>query len=92
MVPNFLLQEQIDTGLGNDLFETSWKVENGYIELPTGDGLGFEVDEKMVRQDNRITQDKMNLLGYGLVPSDEELGGEFYHLDGSVADCQSGQK
>jgi len=54
--------------------------------LPTGDGLGFEVDEKMVRQDNRITQDKMNLLGYGLVPSDEELGGEFYHLDGSVAD------
>ena len=86
VVPNFLLQEQIDTGLGNDLFETSWKVENGYIELPTGDGLGFEVDEKMVRQDNRITQDKMNLLGYGLVPSDEELGGEFYHLDGSVAD------
>ena len=67
VVPNFLLQEQIDTGLGNDLFETSWKVENGYIELPTGDGLGFEVDEKMVRQDNRITQDKMNLLGYGLV-------------------------
>ena len=86
VVPNFLIQEQIDTGLGNDLFETSWKVENGYIELPTGDGLGFEVDEKMVRQDNRITQDKMNLLGYGLVPSDEELGGEFYHLDGSVAD------
>ena len=86
VVPNFLLQEQIDTGLGNDLFETSWKVENGYIELPTGDGLGFEVDEKMVRQDNRITQDKMNLLGYGLVPSDEELGGEFYHLDGSIAD------
>ena len=40
----------------------------------------------LVRQDNRITQDKMNLLGYGLVPSDEELGGEFYHLDGSVAD------
>lgn len=86
VVPNFLIQEQIDAGLGNDLFETSWKVENGYIELPTGDGLGFEVDEKLVRQDDRITQDKMNLLGYGLISSNEELGGEFYHLDGSVAD------
>ncbi len=87
VVPNFLIQEQVDAGLGNDLFQTSWQVENGYIELPTGDGLGFEVDEKLVEQDNRITQNKMNLLGYGLVSNnEEELGGEFYHQDGSVAD------
>jgi len=85
VVPNFLIQEQVDVGLGGDLFQTSWQVEDGYIELPTASGLGFEVDEKLVEQDNRITQDKMNLLG--LVAGDEEeLGGEFYYEDGSVAD------
>merc|ERR1712096_559335 len=63
VVPNFLIQEQVDAGLGSDLFQTSWQVEGGHIELPTASGLGFEVDGKLVEQDNRITQDKMNLLG-----------------------------
>ena len=85
VTPNFLIQEQVDAGLGSDLFQTSWQVEDGHIELPTASGLGFEVDEKLVEQDNRITQDKMNLLGL-VAGGEEELGGEFYYEDGSVAD------
>ena len=27
-----------------------WKVDDGYIELPTGPGIGIEVDEEMVRR------------------------------------------
>ena len=80
-----MIQEQVDAGLGSDLFQTSWQVVDGHIELPTASGLGFEVDEKLVEQDNRITQDKMNLLGL-VAGGEEELGGEFYYEDGSVAD------
>jgi len=49
-----------------------WLVRDGYIELPTRPGLGFEIDEHEAEQ-NRAYQ--------------EELGGEFYcPADGSVAD------
>ncbi len=27
-----------------------WKVDKGYIAIPTGPGLGIEVDEKQVRE------------------------------------------
>jgi galactonate dehydratase len=73
VVPNFLIQEQIDNGLGAGLFKADWVVKDGHIELPTKPGLGFEIDEKEAQQ-NRDTYE-------------EELGGEFYYdSDGSVAD------
>src|SRR5690606_32110003 len=72
VVPNFLAQEQIDQGLGGGLFMEEWPVRDGYIDLPTRPGLGFEIDERAVQQ---------------TVEYSEELGGEFYHPgDNSVAD------
>jgi len=72
VAPNFLAQEQIDQGLGGGLFMEEWPVRDGYIDLPTRPGLGFEIDEQAVQQ---------------RVEYSEELGGEFYHPgDNSVAD------
>ena len=73
VVPNFLVQEQVDAALGGGLLKTDWEVKDGHIELPTQPGLGFEIDEKEAMQ---------NREGYN-----EELGGEhYYESDGSVAD------
>ena len=72
VVPNFLIQEQIDASLGNGIIKQDWKVVDGHIALPTAPGLGFEVDESEAQQN---------------IPYEEELGGEFYYdTDGSVAD------
>ncbi len=71
-VPNFLMQEQIDQGLGEGFLKEPWRVEDGFIELPTKPGLGIEIDEAVLQEDAEYT---------------EELGGEFYYdSDGSVAD------
>lgn len=72
VIPNFLIQEQIDASLGDGLLREPWLVRDGHIELPTGPGLGIEIDEHEAEQ-HRMYQ--------------EELGGEFYYpADGSVAD------
>jgi len=73
-VPNFLIQEQVDAGLGNGLLKKDWVVKNGHIELPKGPGLGIEIDEKAATK---------NIDTYT-----EELGGPgwVYENDGSVAD------
>ena len=42
-IPNFLCQEQVS--LGEGYIKTPFKVENGYIPLPTAPGLGIELDE-----------------------------------------------
>ena len=73
VVPNFLIQEQVDAGLGDGLLTEPWQVQDGHIQLPTRPGLGFEIDEKAAEQ--------------VLDTYPEELGGEFYYdTDGSVAD------
>jgi galactonate dehydratase len=73
VVPNFLIQEQVDDGLGAGLLRESWQVRDGHLELPTRPGLGFEIDEKEAAQNRGLYE--------------EELGGEFYYeADGSVAD------
>ncbi len=73
VVPNFLIQEQIDNGLGAGLLTETWQVKDGHIELPTKPGLGFEIDAKEAEQTLNIYP--------------EELGGEYYYdTDGSVAD------
>jgi galactonate dehydratase len=71
-VPNFLIQEQIDQGLGAGILREPWQVVDGHIELPTKPGLGFEVDEQALTEACQYS---------------EELGGEYYYAsDGSVAD------
>ena len=72
VVPNFLIQEQVDASLGDGLLRQPWQVRDGHIDLPLGPGLGFEVDEREVEQHRSY---------------EEELGGEFYHpQDQSIAD------
>src|ERR671932_434902 len=44
-VPNFLIQEQVDVGLGEGWLREPWVVKDGHIELPKKPGLGFEIDE-----------------------------------------------
>ncbi|MGH9341857.1 MAG: galactonate dehydratase [Acidobacteriota bacterium] len=42
-IPNFLCQEQVS--LGEGYLKTPFQVRDGYIDLPTGPGLGIELDE-----------------------------------------------
>ncbi len=42
-IPNFLCQEQ--ESLGEGYLKTPFVVRNGYLDLPTGPGLGIELDE-----------------------------------------------
>ena len=73
VVPNFLIQEQIDAGLGGGFFIEDWQVTDGHIELLTKPGLDFEIDAKEAEQT--------------LDTYPEKLGGKFYYdTDGSVAD------
>ncbi|MBM4418165.1 MAG: galactonate dehydratase [Chloroflexi bacterium] len=72
-VPNFLIQEQVDVGLGEGMLKEPWVVRDGYVDLPRGPGLGIEIDERAAEK--------------VLTTYPEELGGEhFYQDDGSVAD------
>ena len=72
VVPNFLVQEQVDEGLGEGLLVAPWQVVDGHIALPTQPGLGFDLIEAEAEKTIEYT---------------EELGGEYcYENDGSVAD------
>ena len=42
-VPNFLCQEQVS--LGEGYIKQPFKVESGYVKVPTAPGLGIELDE-----------------------------------------------
>lgn len=42
-IPNFLCQEQVS--LGEGYLKKPFKVRSGYLDLPTGPGLGIELDE-----------------------------------------------
>lgn len=43
-IPNFLIQER-GTSTHENLLKTPFQVENGYLPLPQGPGLGIEIDE-----------------------------------------------
>jgi galactonate dehydratase len=43
-IPNFLIQERGTSSHAN-LLKTPFRVENGYLPLPQGAGLGIEIDE-----------------------------------------------
>ena len=76
VVPNFLVQEQVDAALGNGIIKRDWEVKDGHIELWNEPGLGVEVDE--IEATKPYTGEA---VGYH-----RELGGESYFADGSVAD------
>ena len=42
-IPNFLCQEQVS--LGDGYLKEPFRVRDGYLDLPTGPGLGIELDE-----------------------------------------------
>ena len=42
-IPNFLCQEQVS--LGEGYLKKPFEASSGYIDVPTGPGLGIEVDE-----------------------------------------------
>ena len=76
-VPNFLIQEQVDAGLGNGLLKKDFEVVDGHIALWDTPGLGVEIDEVEATKE-------YDGPAYGF---NKELGGESYHEnDGSVAD------
>jgi galactonate dehydratase len=45
-IPNFLCQEQSSLGAG--YIKKPFQVRNGYIDIPTGPGLGIELDENLL--------------------------------------------
>lgn len=48
-IPNLLMAETIETPFHSALIRGTLTVEGGYIQVPTGAGLGIEVDEALAR-------------------------------------------
>ena len=67
-IPNFLVQEQVN--LGNGYLKEPFRLVDGYIELPTGPGLGIELDDEAVAAKT----------------GHQWKNPQLYHADGSVAD------
>jgi galactonate dehydratase len=59
-IPNFLCQEQVS--LGEGYIRNPFKVKNGYVDLPTGPGLGIELDENAMA--DKIGHDWRNQESY----------------------------
>jgi galactonate dehydratase len=55
-IPNFMCQEQVT--LGDGYLKTPFKVENGYVKIPEGPGLGIELDENQIA--NKLDHDWRN--------------------------------
>ncbi|MCL4352605.1 MAG: galactonate dehydratase [Firmicutes bacterium] len=68
--PNFLCQE-LGESLGDNILRRPFQIQNGYIERPRKPGLGIEIDEHWVRQQERAK------------PWDPP---EWVHEDGSIAE------
>jgi galactonate dehydratase len=59
-IPNFLCQEQVS--LGEGYLKTPFVVRDGYLDLPTGPGLGIELDENALA--GKIGHDWKNQESY----------------------------
>jgi len=59
-IPNFLCQEQVS--LGEGYLKKPFTVHNGYLDLPTGPGLGIELDENAMA--DKIGHDWRNPESY----------------------------
>jgi galactonate dehydratase len=59
-IPNFLCQEQATLGVG--YLKEPFKVKAGYIDVPTGPGLGIELDEEKLAE--KLNHDWKNAETY----------------------------
>jgi len=59
-IPNFLCQEQVS--LGDGYLKKPFVLRNGYLDLPTGPGLGVELDENAMA--DKIGHDWRNQESY----------------------------
>jgi galactonate dehydratase len=59
-IPNFLCQEQVS--LGEGYLKQPFRVNEGFLELPTGPGLGIELDENALA--DKIGHDWRNPESY----------------------------
>jgi galactonate dehydratase len=59
-IPNFLIQEQVS--LGEGYIKKPFTVREGYLDLPTGPGLGIELDENALA--DKIGHDWKNPEAY----------------------------
>jgi galactonate dehydratase len=59
-IPNFLIQEQVS--LGEGYLKKPFTVKEGYLNLPTGPGLGIELDENAMA--DKIGHDWTNPQSY----------------------------
>lgn len=59
-IPNFLCQEQVS--LGEGYIKNPFTVHGGYLDLPTGPGLGIELDENALA--SKINHDWRNQESY----------------------------
>jgi galactonate dehydratase len=59
-IPNFLAQEQVT--LGEGYLKHPFRVKDGYLDLPTGPGLGIELDEHALA--DKIDHDWKNREAY----------------------------
>ena len=59
-IPNFLCQEQVS--MGDGYIKNPFKVKDGYVDLPTGPGLGIELDENAMA--DKIGHDWRNQESY----------------------------
>ena len=61
-IPNFLCQEQVTLGAG--YIKQPFVVENGYVKIPEGPGLGIELDENQMA--DKLDHDWRNRETYDL--------------------------
>jgi galactonate dehydratase len=59
-IPNFLIQEQVS--LGEGYIKNPFKIREGYLDLPTGPGLGIELDDNAMA--DKIGHDWRNQESY----------------------------
>jgi galactonate dehydratase len=59
-IPNFLCQEQVS--LGEGYLKQPFRVRKGYLDLPTGPGLGIELDENALA--GKLNHDWKNQESY----------------------------
>src|SRR6185295_14282951 len=59
-IPNFLCQEQVS--LGEDCLKQPFQVKDGHVEVPSGPGLGIELDEELLSK--KLNHDWKNPEAY----------------------------
>ena len=61
-IPNFLCQEQVT--LGEGYLKQPFVVRDGYLDLPSGPGLGVELDDVAMKANDKLGHDWRNREEY----------------------------